>query len=143
MAYIRQEDYENVANIFNESGDKAAVEYIVKTYGNKSPRGVLSRIKKSPGFKYDAVNKKILKTDVAEDRIFIDLDELCNSKEPNDRKSPDTNNSTINSIEALYIELMQDKLMELIKYIKLNHCTSTICINKSALIADGYKITFN
>ena len=53
MANIKKQDYEHIAIIFNESGDRAAQEYIATTYGNKAPRGVISRIKKAPGFKYD------------------------------------------------------------------------------------------
>lgn len=44
MANVKKQDYEYIANIFNESGDKAAQEYIATTYGNKAPRGVISRI---------------------------------------------------------------------------------------------------
>lgn len=145
MANVKKADYENIANIFNESGDKAAQEYITNTYGIKAPRGVITRIKKSPGFSYDAVNKKIIKSDIAEGKIFMNLDELCNNTEPkpNTIKSSNNYDSGINNIESLYIDLMQEKLLEMMKYIKLSHCTSTISINKSALITDGYKINFN
>lgn len=145
MANVKKADYENIANIFNESGYKAAQEYITNTYGIKAPRGVITRIKKSPGFSYDAVNKKIIKSDIAEGKIFMNLDELCNNTEPkpNTIKSSNNYDSGINNIESLYIDLMQEKLLEMMKYIKLSHCTSTISINKSALITDGYKINFN
>lgn len=143
MTKVRREDYENIANIFNESGDKAAIEYIVTTYGTKAPKGVISRIKKSPGFKYDAENKKIIKCDLTEEGIFMDLDELCNNTESNKKEVRIVHDSAFNTIESLYIELMQEKLLELMKYVKLNHNSSTISINKSALITDGYKINFN
>lgn len=142
MPRVKKEDYEIIANIFNESGDIAAQEYIVNTYGTKVPRGVISRIKKSPGFKYDDVNKKIIKSDITEDKIFMDIDELCNNNDSNIKKLAKTNDSGANTIESLYIELMQEKLIDLMKYVKLNHCTSTISINKVALNNDGYKIKF-
>ena len=144
MANVKKSDYENIANIFNKSGDKAAQEYIVNTYGTKAPRGVIARIKKSPDFKYDDMNKKIIKTDSTEEKIFMDIDELCNNKDSNINQLayPNTNDSSTNKIELLYIDLMQEKLIDIMKYVKLDHCTRTISINKSALNSDGYKINF-
>jgi len=145
MTRVRKEDYENIANIFNESGEKAAIEYIVATYGTMAPKGVILRIKKSPGFSYYAVNKKIIKSEITEEKIFMDLDELCPKIEPKANKIESLNSYDvgIKDIESLYIELMQEKLLELMRYVKLSHCTSTISINKSALITDGYKINFD
>ncbi len=92
MARVRKEDYENIANIFNESGEKAAIEYIVATYGTMAPKGVILRIKKSPGFSYDAVNKKIIKSEITEEKIFMGLDELCPKIEPIELKLKFLNN---------------------------------------------------
>ena len=141
MANVKRDDYENIVNNFNESGDKAAQDYIKDTYGNKDPRGVIYRIKKTPGFEYDSINKKIIKSAVTEEKIFMNIDELCNNVDSSEKITVNTYEPS--NIEALYKELMEEKLLELIKYVKLNHYTSTISINKSALVADGYKITFN
>ena len=138
MANIKQ-DYEHIANIFNESGDKAAQDYIATTYGNKAPR-VISRIKKAPGFKYDEVNKKILKVDLTEEKIFMGLDELCKNTNSNKGESILSDDNSIKNIESLYIELMQEKLLELMKYVRISHYSKTISINNSALNADGYKV---
>ncbi len=140
MANIKKQDYEHIANIFNESGDKAAQDYIATTYGNKAPRGVISRIKKAPGFKYDEVNKKILKVDLTEEKIFMGLDELCKNTNSNKGESILSDDNSIKNIESLYIELMQEKLLELMKYVRISHYSKTISINNSALNADGYKV---
>lgn len=140
MANIKKQDYEHIANIFNESGDKAAQDYIATTYGNKAPRGVMSRIKKAPGFKYDEVNKKILKVDLTEEKIFMGLDELCKNTNSNKGESILSDDNSIKNIESLYIELMQEKLLELMKYVRISHYSKTISINNSALNADGYKV---
>jgi len=140
MANVKKQDYEYIANIFNESGDKAAQEYIATTYGNKAPRGVISRIKKAPGFKYDEVNKKIIKVDLTEEKIFMGLDELCNNTDSNKGESVLSDDNSIKNIESLYIELMQEKLLELMKYIRINHYSKTISIDNSALTLDGYKV---
>ena len=140
MANVKKQDYEYIANIFNESGDKAAQEYIATTYGNKAPRGVISRIKKAPGFKYDEVNKKIIKVDLTEEKIFMGLDELCNNTDSNKGESVLSDDNSIKNIESLYIELMQEKLLELMKYIRINHYSKTISIDNSALTLDGYEV---
>ena len=140
MANVKKQDYEYIANIFNESGDKAAQEYIATTYGNKAPRGVISRIKKAPGFKYDEVNKKIIKVDLTEEKIFMGLDELCNNTDSNKGESVLSNDTAIKNIESLYMELMQEKLLELMKYVRINNYSKTISIDNSALTTDGYKI---
>lgn len=143
MANVKKQDYEYIANIFNESGDKAAQEYIATTYGNKAPRGVISRIKKAPGFKYDEVNKKIIKVDLTEEKIFIGLDELCNNTDSNKGESTLSNDTAIKNIESLYMGLMQEKLLELMKYVRINHYSKTISIDNSALTTDGYIVKSN
>lgn len=37
MANVPKEDYEKIANLYNESGDKATMEYIGENYGIKAP----------------------------------------------------------------------------------------------------------
>ena len=74
------------------------------------------------------------------------LEELCNqdipSKEANTSISTTcTHNDII--LESLYKELMQKKLLKLVKYINLNGYFGTININIQALIDDGYKININ
>lgn len=145
MANVKKQDYEHIANIFNESGDKAAQEYVATTYGNKAPRGVISRIKKAPGFKYDEVNNKIIKIDPTEEKIFMGLDELCNNNNTDSNKGESvlSDDNSIKNIESLYIELIQEKLLELMKYVKINHYSKTISIDNSALTVDGYKVKLN
>lgn len=71
------------------------------------------------------------------------LDELCHNNDSKGKDSSLSTDSSVNNIESLYIELMQEKLLELMKYVRLNHYTNTININKSALIANGYKVNLN
>jgi hypothetical protein len=44
------------------------------------------------------------------------------------------------NINMIYQELLQEKFLELIKYVKLNRYLNTINIDKSALIANGYQV---
>lgn len=146
MANVRKEDYEKIANIYNKAGDKAAMAYIEQTYGIKAPRGVLMRIKKSPGFSYDVENNKIIILKSSGEDIFMGIEELCNKTALSELSTTlTTSESNLKNItlEFLYRELMEEKLMELNKYIKLNRYSNTITIDKTALKMDGYQITIN
>lgn len=140
MAKVCKEDYEKIAKIYNESGNEAALGYITQNYGIKYPKGVLLRIKKAPGFSYDEISNKINISN-KEESLFMGIDELCGK--PSIREIAPTPVQNIyfqvdNALESLYKELMQEKLIELTKYIKLNRTTNTIHIDKTALLADGY-----
>jgi hypothetical protein len=49
MANVRRSDCENIVQVFNELGNKAALEYLQQNFGVKYPRDVITRIKKTPG----------------------------------------------------------------------------------------------
>jgi len=145
MSKIRKEDYSKIIKVYNESGMKAAMEYITNNFGTKYPRDVITRIKKTPGYSYDAENKKIIEDNVSTEKtIFMDIDELCKSATCSEvehtvvTKGGDANKF---KIEIIYQELIEEKFLELNKYIKLNRYLSTISIDKTALIADGYQIS--
>ena len=143
MPYVHKKDYEKIAKMYNELGSKATLEYIQQTYNIKAPRGVLMRLKKSPGFSYDAVNDKIVISSQKEENLFMGIDELCNqvTRETIPTVStPICSRNYFNS-DSLYKELMEEKLIEFTKYIKLSRHSNTISIDKTALLADGYKIT--
>jgi len=142
MANVRRSDYEKIVQIFNESGSKTAMEYLQQNFGVKYPRDVITRIKKTPGYSYDPVTKKInICLTEPEEAIFMGIDELCNPLS--------TNNTEVESsikiqadlnINIIFQELLQEKFLELTKYVKLNRYLNTINIDKSALIANGYQV---
>lgn len=144
MSNVSKNDYEKIVKLYNESGNQAAMEYIQQNYGIKSPRGVLMRIKKAPGYSYDSENNKIIKGDEKEEPVFMGIDELCNqSTSKKNKPSGNTSSYTTKDVtlDSIYKDLMQEKLMELTKYIKLIRHSSMIYIDKTALKADGYQIT--
>lgn len=147
MSKVSRDDYDKIVKIHNESGMKAAMEYITQNYGTKYPRDVLTRIKKSPGYSYDSAAKKIITSKEAEEKsIFIDIDELCKPAVSEEFKPSTANfiDHTKNlTIEVLYQELMQEKFIELTKYIRLNRYLNTIFIDKTALIANGYQVSIH
>lgn len=147
MSNVRRTDYDKIVKTFNESGKNAAFEYIKLNFGVKYPRDVITRIKKSPGYSYDAVSKKIIiNNDISEKSIFIGIDELCNPSDSIKLNTVETsyiNDTKDFTLEVLYQELMQEKFVELTKYVKLNRYLNKIYIDKTALIANGYKVAIN
>jgi hypothetical protein len=142
MSNVRKSDYEKIVKIYNESGNKAALEYLQQNFGVKYPRDVITRIKKTPGYFYDPVTKKFnVKLENSEGAIFMGIEELC---KPLSTDKAETNLSievsTDLNINIIYQELLQEKFMELTKYVKLNGYLNKISIDKTSLIANGYKV---
>ncbi len=142
MANVRRNDYENIVQVFNESGNKAALEYLQQNFGVKYPRDVITRIKKTPGYTYDPVTKKInISLSESEEAIFMGIDELCSPLSDNNAEAESTVEiPAVLNINIIYQELLQEKFLELTKYVKLNRYLNTINIDKSALIANGYQV---
>lgn len=142
MANVRRSDYENIVQVFNESGNKAALEYLQQNFGVKYPRDVMTRIKKTPGYSYDPVTKKIyIGLTEPEEVIFMDIDELCNPLSTNNIEVESSAEIPADlNINIIYQELLQEKFLELTKYVKLNRYLNTINIDKSSLIANGYHV---
>lgn len=142
MANVKRSDYENIVQVFNKSGNKAALEYLQQNFGVKYPRDVITRIKKTPGYSYDPVTKKInIDLSEPEEAIFMGIDELCNPLISNNNDvETSVEIPTDLNINMIYQELLQEKFLELIKYVKLNRYLNTINIDKSALIANGYQV---
>lgn len=147
MAKVSRADYDKIVKIYNELGMKAAMEYIEQNYGNKYPRDVLTRIKKSHGYSYDAATNKIITSnEAAESSIFMDIDELCKPIVAGKFMSETTTSIEDKkdiTIEMLYQELMQEKFIELTRYIRLNRYLNTISIDKTALMANGYQVSIH
>ena len=142
MANVRRSDYENIVQVFNESGNKAALEYLQQNFGVKYPRDVITRIKKTPGYSYDPVTKKInISLSESEEAIFMGIDELCSPLSDNNAEAEaSVEIPAVLNINIIYQELLQEKFLELTKYVKLNRYLNTINIDKSALIANGYHV---
>lgn len=144
MSNVRRNDYEKIVKIYNEFGNKAALEYLQQNFGVKYPRDVITRIKKTPGYFYDPVTKKInVNLENSEGSIFMEIEELCKASTIDKIDSKDlfyVESSTDFNINVIYQELLQEKFIELNKYVKLNSYLNTISIDKVSLIANGYQV---
>lgn len=132
-------DYPLLIKTYNEQGSQATIVLLETKYGVKSPRSFLCRMKNNTKYQYNKASNKfgaVIKTE----ELFLGLDELCNKS----NATPDVpivrKASKQPSLPTLMQELMQEKLLELTKYVQLNRVMNTISVDKSALISDGYNV---
>lgn len=132
-------DYPLIIKTYNDQGSQAAITLLETKYGLKSPRSFLSRMKNNSKYQYNHASNKFDAT-LKTEELFLGLDELCNKSKttpcvpivPKAAKQP--------SLSVLMQELMQEKLLEVTKYVQLNRAMNTVSVDKSALISDGYNV---
>jgi hypothetical protein len=96
-------------------------------------------MKNNKKYQYNHASKKFAAT-LKTEELFLGLDVLCNKSNttpdvpivPKAAKQP--------SIQTLMQELMQEKLLELTKYVQLNRAMNTVSVDKSSLISDGFNV---
>jgi hypothetical protein len=141
-------DSQKIMELYNVSGSKAAMEFINTKYNIAYPRCVVSRLRKDPANRYDKSKDKFL---CLEKTPFLELDELCATSDSENgidasEKDPIFNGKNIfdwnpdTSFNRIFQELAMEKLLELMKYISLNHATGNCRINKKALDSAGYHV---
>lgn len=141
MRVIDESEFPAIVEIYNRDGRKAANAYIRTNYGLKNPWSVISRIRKTPGYKYDEANNRfIIPYKRTEKQVFMSIDDLCGNKKSQPEKTGDAVNprNTV-SMENLIHELISDRLLELSRYVTLEASSRTILIDRTSMIADGYK----
>lgn len=129
-------DYSKITAIYNEQGSKSACEYIKNTLGYKNPLSLISKLKRKEQYGFNTETQKFKSTELGEETLFLQLNELCKEKTHQEIVTPVREIS----LELLIQELMNEKLLELSKYIKLNRNDGTVHIYKTLLKADGYKV---
>lgn len=132
-------DYPLIIKTYNDQGSQATIAFLEEKYGLKSPRSFLCRMKNNTKYQYNHASNKFGAI-IKDEKLFLGLDELCNKSNtipdvpivPKAAKQP--------SLPTLMQELMQEKLLELTKYVQLNRAMNTVSVDKSALISDGYNV---
>jgi len=128
--------YEKIIEIYNATGSKDAQAFIQDTYGTQNPRCLISRMKKAEKFGYDKASQKFMThSEPAETSVFLNLDDLCQDR-------MQTSISLHEDLQnALYQQLVQEKLLTLLHYVKLDSVSRRMTIDKNRLIMDGYQLT--
>lgn len=132
-------DYTEIIRIYNNDGVTEAYAYMRSQYGIKYPYSVIKRLKEGNNYHYDVNSDKFTEaTDSAEvlDTVFLSLDELCAKNSTCPASKP---KETV-SMETLVKTLIEDRLLQLSRYVQLNQANKEIYIDKTSLVADGYDV---
>jgi len=136
----QERDYDEIARLYNESGSAAAKEFISDNYGIKHPAYILGKMKNAHGYTYNVESKRYDPAEKAEGMaLFLGLEELCHTEKltaiPIKGQGP-----TNPEIGELFYDLMEDRLLELSRYIHLKQSSREIVINRTALKSAGYQV---
>lgn len=132
-------DYVKLVEIYNKEGKLKADEHIQTTY-KLSIEYVYQRLVKA-GYTYDRTHKKYLSTSATPN--FLSLETLL---QPTAQPVTPANQvpwlepTYTTEMDALIMELFKDKLLQLNQFMKINHYSKTVLLNKTALLEEGYKI---
>ena len=141
MRVIDEKDFPAIIEIYNSKGRLAANAYIRESYGIKTPWSVMKRIRKAPGFEYDAEEDRFKSTDGRSDEsIFMSMSELCGNSGNTSVSADNAASRASASMEKLVHELISDRLLELSRYVTLETSSRTILIDRTSMQADGYKV---
>jgi len=128
-------DYEKIIEIYNTTGSKDAQAFIQDTYGTQNPRCLITRMKKAEKFGYNKVSQKFIPHEQPTGPpVFLNIDDLCQDW----AQKPDA--QLENQQNDLYQQLVQEKLLALLCYVKLDSVDRTMRINKNRLTTDGYQL---
>lgn len=136
-------DFDEFVNTVNEKGKNDA-KILVREKYNLSFEQVKRRLFQSTSYYFDSVTRLYKKSNQeAANTEFLSIEEL-------DKMKP--NETIINGIGALtgassnlnfdeiVRELIKDRLMELSKYVSIDHCSRRLIINTNILNHDGFSL---
>lgn len=132
-------DYPLIIKTYNEQGSQATIALLETKYGLKSPRSFLCRMKNNTKYKYNHASNKFDAT-IKTEELFLGLDELYNKSNTNSDVPIVPKATKQPSLPTLMQDLIQEKLLELTKYVQLNRAMNTVSVDKSALLSDGYNV---
>ena len=133
-------DYEKIIHIYNTAGSKAASEFLTSEYGLKKPLCFITKIKHNPEYQYNEQTKKFDSILKSEKPLFMEMNELCKSP-PLAEKTPEHKTREPSAdINSLIQDLIQEKLLELSRYVQINRYSGTVNIDKTGLLSEGYII---
>ena len=133
-------NYTEIIYIYNTEGAKAACEFVRMQFGVKNPWCVLKRMKDGNKFHYDAERDRFLTDEPdAEPNPFLSLDELCQPSVMLPGTSTRVADSSID-LEVLIKNLLEERLLQLSKYVQLNQPAKKILVDRSSMLADGFEV---
>lgn len=144
MSKIRDEELEQLAEIYNKEGRKYLYELLRNQYEIKNPYVVLNRMKKKEHLGYDPEQDCFLiQADLAEadDSVFMSIEELCTPSVSERVKPQDEFAETKSAaMEKLIHELIGDRLLAISRYVILDSVSKKMIVDKTSLLSDGYQL---
>ncbi len=131
-------DYEGFIEIYNQHGKTEATKLARDLY-NLSFQQMKRRLERQTNYSYDRATGKYRHREVpvsSQDK-FLSLEELEKSRQPLQKTEI---NSSDMDFDKLVVELVYDRGLELSRYIRINHGTHTVIIDKKRLIHDGFQV---
>lgn len=139
---IGNEDLLELAQIYNKDGKKELFNQIRNKYEIKNASALFSRMKKNKTLNYDIQkNRFCLETEEIGENLFLSLEDLCPSSFTVNKPAASISDNA--AMEKMVKELIEDRLLELSKYVTINSFSKQIVIDKTSMINDGYRVMIN
>lgn len=136
---VRPADYPEITDIYNNEGKHAAYEYIKEHYGIKNPTCVMNRMKQDEKTGYDPDTDRFECKSVADENIFMGLEDLCNHQMVK-QDVPRNTDIKLNAMEKMVHSLISDRLLEISRYVTLDPISHRILVDQTSMRADGYTV---
>lgn len=140
MAYhIEKEKLYELADIYNDQGKKEMYKIIRNELGIKNSSAFFKRMTEKDFLGYNT-ERDIFQFDQKEheDSVFISLDTLCTPSVI--KPHVETIEKHSSAMEKLIYELMENRLLEINKYVTIVPYSKQLVLDRTSLIQDGYKV---
>ena len=134
-------DYDDFIETYNRSGKEEATKLARDLY-NLSFQQIKRRMERQTDYTYDRTTGtyRHREVPVGSSDKFMSLEELEKSRKP--VQSLEMSAEGVD-FDKLVMELIYDRGLELSRYIRINHGTRTVIIDKKSLINDGFQVVEN
>lgn len=140
---VTPENYPEIIEVYNSEGKTAAYDLIRSQFGIKNPTCVMKRMKQTRELFYNPENDRFGSHSCQEEEgIFLNLDELCGKNDLVQSK-PQAAQDRSSAMEALVHSLINDRLLEMSKYITLDPVGRRIIVDRTTMQADGYQVSIS
>jgi len=131
-------DYEGFIDTYNQQG-KAEASRLARDRYSFSFEQMKRRVERLTDYRYDEATGEYRHHEVpmSQPEKFLSLEDLEKSKKMVPIPEPLPTNL---EFDKLVMELIYDRGLELSRYVRINHGTRTVEIDKKALVQDGFQI---
>ncbi len=131
-------DYEGFVDTYNQQG-KAEASRLARTRYNLSFQQMKRRLERLTDYRFDVTTGEYRHREVpmSPPEKFLSLEDLERSRKPVQIPEPVPSDL---DFAKLVVELVYDRGLELSRYIRVNHGTRTVIIDRKGLVQDGFRV---